>query len=675
MYRVCAVVVLFLGCGLLFASSNPVPFLNQPLVPGSVAPGSVGFTLTVNGAGFVPHSAVNWNNKKLTTQFVSHDQLTAAVPASFVSTRGTATVTVVNPGPGGGASNPVLFSVRSMTAAPTFALPRSFAVGSTPVDVVAADFNNDGWTDLAVVTECGPDPGCPPFVSNRDISILLGNGDGTFSTKTRLASGGYPVSAAVGDFNHDGNIDLVVISEPNCQGCAFVTVYLGRGDGSFKKGTLAMPGLDGDLSSIAVGDFNRDGNLDLAVSAVSFAMPQVFILQGNGDGTFTPNTSLMEPELAGFPSALAVGDFNNDGVLDLADTFLGNNGTELQLFAGNGDGTFTTPARTTDEPITGPPQAMAAGDFNGDGILDLAYVDPASGSLVIQLGNGDGTFSQQISQAVPQETANVSALDVNGDGILDLVVVYAGDRLSIYLGNGDGTFQTGFSPLVGNAPSGGLGVGDFDGNGQIEFAVSNTLDNTISLALQGPTTSSTLTSSENPAFAGQSLTFTATVLSHPAGIPTGNVTFKTGAQILGTAPLISGVATLSTSFATAGTKQIQAVYPGDGNFLGNSSAVLQENIVKASTGMNLTSSQNPSPFGQSVTFTASVVSPSGTPPDGELVTFTDAGAPIGTAPLSGGVAVFSDASLLQGQHSIRAAYAGDTQFKPSSSSPVHEEVF
>ncbi len=667
--------VFFLACcASLLAKSNPVPFVDQPLVPAAVAPGSSGPTLTVNGTGFVVGSVVEWNGVALTTTFVSSSRLTATVPDSMVAAPGTASVTVVSPCPGGGASNPALFSVTNSTNSPAFGPPGPIAVGNGPVDVIAADFNNDGKPDLAVVTECGSDPSCSPFTSSKSIDILLGNGNGTFSTRSRLTNLSFATSAAVGDFNHDGNMDLVVISEPNCMGCAYITTYLGRGDGTFKKGKLAIPGIDGNIRGITAGDFDGDGNLDLAVTGVS-EIPFVLILSGNGDGTFANNSAIFYPALGGYALAITTGDFSNDDILDLAVIF---GSSTYQVFLGDGTGGFSAAAaHASDRPIPmtlywGAPQTVAMGDFNGDGILDLAYVDSTLGSLVVQLGNGNGTFAQQSGQSVPAENANISAIDINGDGILDLAVVYAGDRLSVYLGNGDGTFQAGFSPAAGNAPSGGLGIGDFNGDGRIDLAVSNPFDNTVSILLQGPTTSTTLTSSANPVFIGQTVTFTAMVTSQSAGTPAGNVTFKLGSETV-TSALSGGVATFTTTFGSSGIKLIQAFYRGDGDFLGSVSPVLQEVVVKDVSATSIASSLNPSPLGQMVTFTASVSSSPSTPPDGETVTFKDGATVLGTGTLSGGVATLSTSSLSQGKHEIHAIYPGDAKLR-ASASPLLKQV-
>jgi len=179
-------------------SANPVPLISQPLVPDATAPGGAGFTLTVNGTGFVSGSVVNWNDSARATTFVSNSQLTANILASDIATASTASVTVVNPGPGGGSSNVVFFPITQATSA--ISLNRSdVAVGAFPDSIVTADFNRDGRLDLADVNTDG-----------STVSVLLGNGDGTFQPDVEYPTEtGGPIYLVVGDFNGDGNADFV----------------------------------------------------------------------------------------------------------------------------------------------------------------------------------------------------------------------------------------------------------------------------------------------------------------------------------------------------------------------------------------------------------------------------------------------------------------------------------
>ncbi|MGH9495734.1 MAG: FG-GAP repeat domain-containing protein, partial [Candidatus Sulfotelmatobacter sp.] len=157
-------------CAVSALAQNPVPFVNAPLVPGEKAPGSAAFTLTVNGAGFVSGATVNWNGNARATTFVSNKQLTTSINAADVLTASTASVTVVNPAPGGGTSNVADFQVLKTLVTPGFGR-LDYVTDLSPQDVAAADFNHDGRLDLALPT------------GDNTVSVLLGNGDGTFQSR------------------------------------------------------------------------------------------------------------------------------------------------------------------------------------------------------------------------------------------------------------------------------------------------------------------------------------------------------------------------------------------------------------------------------------------------------------------------------------------------------------
>lgn len=151
------------------AQTNPVPLINQPLVPTATAPGGPAFTLTVNGTGFVSASVINWNGAALTTTFANSSQLTASVPAANILTASTASITVANPPPGGGSSNVMHFDVSAPVSTLTFSnfYNVSSGLSESATRVVAADFNGDGKLDLAEKLDFS-------------VTVQLGNGDGSF---------------------------------------------------------------------------------------------------------------------------------------------------------------------------------------------------------------------------------------------------------------------------------------------------------------------------------------------------------------------------------------------------------------------------------------------------------------------------------------------------------------
>jgi hypothetical protein len=264
--------------------------------------------------------------------------------------------------------------------------------------------------------------------------------------------GAFPSDIGVGDFNHDGKLDLVLAE----RGSQLATVLLGNGDGTFTKG--AAYNLSDSKSfplALAVGDFNGDGNLDFAVSDYASGgsgAPSFTVMLGNGDGTFKRAAASLGPAAMVGAQGLAVGDFNGDGKLDLI--WAASNGPSVLL--GHGDGTFTTspvsvlPAFVGSNGLFG----VVVGDFNGDGKLDFIAVDNSNNRLLVMLGKGDGTFdivtnpATLTSLVTPNCPATGSgpmgivAADFKGNGSLYLAVANsASSNVSILSSNNDGTFK------------------------------------------------------------------------------------------------------------------------------------------------------------------------------------------------------------------------------------------
>jgi hypothetical protein len=336
---------------------------------------------------------------------------------------------------------------------------QSYTAGANPQAVVVGDFNGDGFPDLAVV-----DQGVS-FVAAGTVSVLLGNGNGTFQAAQAYGVGTGATAAAVGDFNGDGFLDLAVANAADNT----VSILLGNGNGTFQTSRSYDAGMN--PSSVAIGDFNGDGFLDLAIANNLFSNGTVSILLGNGDGTFQRPQNFVAGD---GPNSVAVGDFNGDGKLDLVTANYVNVPrinlfeSDVRVFLGNGDGTFQAAQVYANGVLQ--PSSLAVGDFNGDGVPDLAVANQ-DGSVNLLLGNGDGTFQDAQTYLAGLGALAIALGDFNRDGFLDLAVANQ-MGVSVLLGNGDGTFQAALGYAAGGNPM-GVAVADFNGDGYPDLSVAN----------------------------------------------------------------------------------------------------------------------------------------------------------------------------------------------------------
>ncbi len=332
------------------------------------------------------------------------------------------------------------------------------------------DDNGDGVPDLAVVS-----------TGNVEVGVLLGAGTGSFAAQVTFAVGKGPAAVAAGDFAGKGRLDLAVANEND--GTVGVLLNLGGGQGTGSFAAQVTYGVGSQPTAIAVGDFNDDGRLDLAVPSQEDNSVSVWL--GEDGGLFDAEQGY---DVGGGPTnaplSVAVGDFNGAGWPDLAFANSYTNDVGVLLNLCDGGGFFSATPTTYAAGTT--PVAVVVGDFNGDGRLDLAVANAGTdqgGTVSLLLNQGDGGFAGQVSFAVGKMPSALAEGDLNGNGRLDLVVVNFSDRtLSVLLNDGDGGFDAQTTYSVGNSPQ-SVAVGDFNGDGRPDLAVANQGDETVGVLM------------------------------------------------------------------------------------------------------------------------------------------------------------------------------------------------
>ena len=346
----------------------------------------------------------------------------------------------------------------------TFTTQRYPLLGNTHI---AADFNGDGRPDLA-------------GAGGNAVSVMLGNGNGTFQAKTDFPIGMQTQAVAAGDFNSDGKVDLVVtLNTPQLS----LALLSGTGTGTFNAPNFFPNSSGFDSPAIAATDLNRDGKLDLVImhSIACFTAPcrparSITVLLGNGNGTFqTP----AEIDVGTGPMAMAVLDLNGDGIKDVA---IGGGNTELSVLLGVGNGTFTRQPVVTLVPggdLFSACNDIGVGDLNRDGVVDLVVPLGNGNGNAILIGNGNGTFQVRSRIQIDETFAplHVAVADYNRDGLLDIARTMGDGTnglLQILRGNGNGTFQAPNRYLIPPPVSsrGGIMIlaGDWDGDAKPDIA-------------------------------------------------------------------------------------------------------------------------------------------------------------------------------------------------------------
>lgn len=367
----------------------------------------------------------------------------------------------------------ILLTALLATCFVTQALAQStaFSVDAYPIlgnTQVAADLNGDGRPDLA-------------GSGFKGVSIMFNNGNGTFAPKIEVPTVTYTQDVTTGDFNGDGKVDLAAsLADPQLG----LAVLLGTGNGNFGAPTYYQNVSGFDAPYIVAGDLNNDAKLDLVImhgmncyNAACLPATVVTVMLGNGDGTFQPARVI---EVGTHPTAIALGDFNRDGIKDLA---VGGGNTELSIMMGVGDGTFVPKPLMllVDGGDVASCNDVDVADFNRDGIEDIVAALGNGDGNVVALGNGDGTFrvfTRYLDEAVSAPQSDAIA-DFNGDGFLDIARGMADSLRSglvqVLHGNGDGTFQPiakyAVPSTLTNQGGGYLIAADFNGDSKPDLAL------------------------------------------------------------------------------------------------------------------------------------------------------------------------------------------------------------
>lgn len=364
----------------------------------------------------------------------------------------------------------LIFGVVALAAAgptPSFADPKHYPTARGPGSVAIGDLNGDSKPDIAT--------------SNYDagsVSVLLSNGRGGFRARRDYAVGSFPTSVVIGDLDGDGKPDLVTanggsLSSPG----KTVSVLLNKGGGDF--GAKLDYETGNGTQSVAIGDLNGDTKPDLATTNFDPHSDTVSVLLNRGDGSFLPR---VDYAAASAPYSVAIGDLNADNKPDLATA--NSDSDSVSVFFNTGDGSFEA---RRDHPLGGggDPQAIAVGDLNADGRLDLATASYGFNSLSVLLNRGNGTFSANREYGDIFDPVSIAIGDLNGDGKPELATTSdEEDFVFVLTSKGDGSFRTDIAYSTGHAGADdGVAIGDLNGDGKRDLATASGDVNSVSVLL------------------------------------------------------------------------------------------------------------------------------------------------------------------------------------------------
>jgi uncharacterized protein (TIGR03437 family) len=617
------------------ATPQSLTFNGAAAIPVSIAAATSGATYTAASTQpwLVPTPASN------ATGGTSNTTLTAT-PGALAPGVYTATVRFTAPNWYDAAVDATLnVSAASGTLQPATNSP--FPAGVTPQNVAIADLNLDGNLDLAIADNAA-----------NTVTVLLGDGAGNFipAPNSPFATGNAPASVAIGDFNRDGHPDLAIANTTD----KTVTVLLGDGTGNFTPAAGSPYPTGKSPLTVSTADLNRDGFPDLVTA--NSGDKTLTILLGNGTGGFAPApASPLSLGLA--PQAAALGDFNGDGIPDVATVAFP---AGITVLFGDGFGGFSGAKAFTAGSF---PVALAIADLNADGKLDIAAANSGSNNLTVLLGNGAGGFAAAPGSpfAVGGTPQSVAIADLNGDGKPDLIAANAFDSTAtVLLGNGSG----GFTPASGSPfPAGStpysVAAGDFNADGRADLAIADVAASavTILLGAQAATAAGLTTTASTTASLPFGTSIPLTVkLTQPNGgfnAPTGTVTILDGGTSIGKAAQTSSPYTFTAASLQPGVHTLTASYSGDAANSASTSSPIAINMTAAAQTITFGSLAN-KPFGTasiSLTATASSTLP---------VTFAS------TTPAVCTVTGTAVTLLSVGTCSIQATQPGSANFAPAN---------
>ncbi|MGB0910426.1 MAG: FG-GAP repeat domain-containing protein [Nitrospirales bacterium] len=337
---------------------------------------------------------------------------------------------------------------------------KTYPVGKNPTSIKSADFNSDGFADLITSN-----------IQDNSLSILMGNGDGSFQDHRRMKACQEPRNVSVADFNLDKRMDLAVA----CSGSGQVLIFIGEGNGYFTRGSQYP--VHRSPVDFANGDLNEDMLPDLVVALRN---DKLQVLLGKGNGKFRLGALY---EYGDTPTSVSTEDFNGDDHLDLAVSNGGPMSHAVSIWPGNGDGTFESP---TDYRTGKRPLGVSFSDFNSDRILDLLVINGEMNTITVFLGNGDGTFQEGKDSGGDAGPNHGLAYDFDGDKISDVAVVnIQSSSMSLLFGKGDGTFH--YPPKHYTTPYGPFALTSLmiakGRNEQPGLAIVNNAANSVSVFL------------------------------------------------------------------------------------------------------------------------------------------------------------------------------------------------